>query len=570
MKRIATSTGMRTLVTVLLAMAAAAGDGADATGQVQPLYQLPDSVAERVVAFYNASTTIRLSGESRLAAAGRMTGNVAVLGGPFTVHGTIEGDVIVINGDLQLERGAEITGRVLVVGGDVHDDGARVSGGTQIHREPLRFRHDADGLVYAPDTFESALSAGREFGFGRTEFMLSTRRDYNRVEGLPITVGPRIRVGSTNPTLLEALAIYRSSAGLRIDPDQMGYALRVEQYVGGGRTARIGVTLASDITPIESAGITDRENALSTFVLHTDYRDAFEREGWTAFVRLARSGWPHDFTIEYRDERHTSVVAASPWSLFDNAEPWRSEPVVAEGTLRSVLGRMVYDTRNEVADPATGWHITVSAEQGIGGRLSEPGIAYVNGSDTTFVPPSGARTRFTTALLDLRRYARLSPDARLAIRAFAAGSVNGGALPAQRQWALGGEGTLPGYALYDFDCGARKRTVVVRGAEAYPYFGCDRIAMVQFEYQAGLPFLEQVSLGGAFGLDYGVRWVAFFDAGRAWNEPDALDGRERGASDFSADAGIGLRIGPVGAYIAVPLSSGGHGLNFFMRLGRRL
>ncbi len=559
----------RALAALAFALALAAPGNPGAAAQETRAYQLPDSVAERIIAFYNAPGTIRLSGESRIAAGTRLTGNVAALGGPLVVRGTIEGDLVVINGDLHLLDGAQITGRVLVVGGDLRDDGGRARATSQVHREPLRFRHDADGLVYAPDTFLNTLSAGREFAFGRTDFLIAVQRDYNRVEGLPVAVGPRVRIGNTNPTLLEARVVYRSSAGLRIDPDQMGYALRVEQFMGGGRTARVGVSLASEVTPIESAGLSDRENAISTFVLHTDYRDAYEREGWTAFVRLARAGWPHDFTLEYRDERHRSVLAASPWSLFDNAEVWRAQPIVAEGTLRSVAGRLVYDTRNEALDPATGWHIVVGAEQGVGGRLAEPGIAYADGPDTTLVPPSSARTRFTSAQLDVRRYARLSPSSRLAVRAFAAGSVNGGALPAQRQWALGGEGTLPGYALYDFDCGARRRLATVRDADAYPYFGCDRVAMMQIEYQSRLPFLERISLGD-FGLDYSVRWVAFFDAGRAWNEPDALDGRGRGASDFSADAGVGLRVGPVGAYLAVPLSSGGHGINFFMRLGRRL
>ncbi|MCI0432477.1 MAG: BamA/TamA family outer membrane protein [Gemmatimonadetes bacterium] len=554
---------------VLAAMAAGAGDAA-ARAQEERLLQLPDTAAERVVAFYNAATTIRLSGESQLAAGARIIGNVAVLGGPFTVRGTVEGDVIVINGDLRLEPGAVITGSVTVVGGDVTDDGGRIGEELMLHPEPLRFRHDADGLVYAPDSFQSTLSAGREFGFGRTDFLIAARRDYNRVEGLPIAIGPRIRIGDSNPTMLEALAIYRSSAGLRIDPDRMGYALRAEQFLGGGRTARLGLALESEIIPIENAGLSDRENALATFVLHTDYRDAFEREGWLAYLRFARAGWPHDFTVEYRDERHRSVTTASPWSLFDNAETWRPEPVVAEGTLRSVAGRMVYDTRNEVVSPATGWHITVSAEQGIGGRLTEPGFAYPGETDTTAVPASRARTRFTSGELDVRRYARISPGARMAVRAFAAGSVNGGALPAQRQWALGGEGTLPGYALHEFDCGARRRIVTVDDSDAFPYYGCDRIALVQIEYQATLPVIERISLGSGFGLEYPVRWVAFFDAGRAWNEPDALDGRERGANDFSADAGIGLRIGSVGAYLAVPLSSGGHGVNFFIRLGRRL
>jgi len=534
--------------------------------------RLPDSVALRVIAFYNSPRTTRLAGESRIAEGARLTGSVAILGGPVSMAGRIEGDLVVINGDLAFESGAAITGSVTVVGGSLSGaQFATIGGATQHFREPLRFRHDAGELVYAPAAAEPELSAGREFRFGRTDFLIAARRDYNRVEGLPISIGPRVRIGRSNPTLLEGFVIYRSSAGLRIDPDQLGYAIRAEQFLGGGETARIGLKVYSDITPIEAQGVSDRENALSTFVLHRDFRDAYEREGWSAYLRFARSGWPHDVMIEYRDERQRSVNTGSPWSLFDNADPWRSQPVVAEGRLRSVVGRLVYDTRNETFDPATGWQIVAEVEQGTGGRLERPALTFP-GTDSVVTVASRARERFTAASLDIRRYVRTGPGSRLGVRVFGAGSADGNALPPQRQRALGGEGELPGYRLYEFDCGARNRQLSLRGVPSYAWYGCDRVALVQLEYQAAFPYLSRKaqSLGRSLNVEHSVRWVVFFDAGRAWTEPDAAEDRGRGQGDFSADAGLGLRLGGLGLYWAVPLSSSGQGLNFFVRLGRRL
>ena len=554
---------------------AAVARTAPAAGQGEALAQLPDSVAHRVVAFYNTAATIRLAGESRLPAGARVTGNVAVLGGPFVLGGRIEGGVLVINGDLRLQAGAEITGGVTVVGGSVDGEAlARIAGAIDAHPEPLRFRQDASGLVYAPPV-ASELSAGREFQFGRYDLLVAARHDYNRVEGLPVSIGPRFRIGRSNPTILEGLAIYRTSAGLRIDPDQMGYSLRVEQFLAGGGSARIGLRAFSDITAIEDRGVSERENSLSTFVLHRDLRDAYERQGWVAWFRYARAGWPSDVTLEYRDERHDAVVPGGPWALFDNDEPWRPEPLIAEGTLRSITGRVVHDTRNEVVDPAAGWYIASEVEQGLGGVLRRPAAAFFPPGlppGDSVVPAAATRERFTHASIDVRRYVRLNPGARLGVRVFASGSTNGAALPAQRQHTLGGEGTLPGYAGFAFDCGARDGQLSVGDDAFHPYYGCDRVALVQLEYQAAFPFLaRQLSaLGRDFDLEHLVRWVAFFDAGRAWNEPDALDGRKRGQGDFAADAGIGARVGPVGVYWAFPLSSGGQGVNFFVRLGRRL
>jgi hypothetical protein len=544
-----------------------------AWSQDEALTQLPDTVAHRVVAFYNSARTIRLAGgETRLAPGSTLSGPVAVLGGPLTVAGRIAGDLVVINGDLRLEAGAEITGEITVVGGSISGQAlARIGGAISNYRDPLRFRQDAGELIYTPDRLEPELSAGRDFPFGRTDFLIAARRDYNRVEGLPISIGPRVRIGHSNPTLLEGLVIYRSRAGLRIDPDEMGYAIRVEQFLGGGQTARVGLRAYSDITPIETQGLTDRENALSTFVLHRDFRDGYEREGVSAYLRFARSGWPHDLMIEYRDERHRSVPTGSPWSLFDNADPWRPQPAVAEGRLRSIAAHLDYDTRNEIFDPANGWHVQLDLEQGTGGHLRTPGLR-APGRDSVVLPSRVERARFNTASIDIRRYNRLSPDSRLAMRIAAAGSVDGSALPPQRQRALGGEGELPGYRLYEFDCGARNGSLDLRGAPFFPWYGCDRVALVQLEYQAAFPYLSRKAeaIGRALNIEHSVRWVLFFDAGRAWSEDDAAGVRSRGQSDFSADAGAGVRLGGLGFYWTVPLSGSGQGLNFFVRLGRRL
>lgn len=554
----------------LLALAAVAP--ARAVGQIENLAQLPDSVASRVVAFYNDPGTIRLSGEGHVAAGSTIRGAVAVLGGPFSVAGSIEGDLVVINGDLRLEPGARVTGSITVVGGAFDGRDQAVIGGAVVHySESLTFRHDAGGLTYTPAGPEPELSAGREFGFGRTDVLVAARGDYNRVEGLPVSVGPRVRIGRSNPTLLEAFAVYRSSAGLRIDLDQIGYAVRAEQFIGGGNTARIGFRLYSEIAAIEGQGLSNNENSLATFVLHDDFRDRFEREGWSAYMRFARSGWPHDLTLEYREERHRSVAAGSPWSLFDNADPWRPQPVVAEGTWRGVGARFVYDTRNDDRDPAAGWHIVIDAEQGTGGNLRRPMVTALP-PDTGTAGPFSVRERYTAATFDIRRYMRIGPDSRLALRAFLAGSPDGSALPPQRQHTLGGEGGLAGYSLNQFDCAARRTRVSFSDTAYYAWYGCDRVALAQIEVQGSFPFLSRTAepVGRALGIQNEVRWVVFFDAGRAWNEPDEVGDRSAGQSRFATDAGFGIRIGGLGAYLAAPLSGSDHSPNFFVRLSRRL
>jgi outer membrane protein assembly factor BamA len=208
--------------------------------------------------------------------------------------------------------------------------------------------------------------------------------------------------------------------------------------------------------------------------------------------------------------------------------------------------------------------VNASLEQGLGGSL-RPDPESLMSLDERRV------AEFTAAHVDIRRYARLTPYSRLALRILASGTVDGGALPAQRQKTLGGEGSLPGYPLRSLDCGARN-TPVTSGQQFFPYHGCDRAALMRLELQSSFPMArklgEKLRLGN--WLTNSVRWSAFVDAGRAWTEESALQGRAPGGDDFSADAGLGLKLGPFGAYWAVPLSGSEHKYNFFIRLGQRL
>lgn len=543
--------------------------GAAARARAQTISAvLPDSVAQRVIAFYNASETTRLSGDARIASATTLRGGVAALNATLIIEGVVEGDVVVINGDLEMRPGGRVTGTATVIGGTARAESG-VAGGTKVYREPLRYREQFGVLVLVPAEPDPMLSTGRDFPFGRTDVFIASQGAYNRVEGLPIAIGPRIRFSGANPTTAQATIIVRTAVPPALDPKRFGFMGRAEQLIAPTIGLRLGARLYSVVETIESSGVRDVESAIAAFVLHQDYRDHYMREGWSLYSQLARPGSALTVGLEYRNERHASTPNADPFTIIDNGKPWRPEPSIAEGSLQSIVGTIGYDTRNDKRDPSDGWLIGFNIERGLNGSLVNN--ASVDPTSLALTRRVG-RENFSTASVDVRRYARLSPYARLSLRAVAAGSLDGSALPPQRQHALGGEGNLPGYRLFEFDCGARRFQQPINGDNYHPYYGCDQIVLVQLEYQASFPFARRITdaLGLGPSIGHAVRWAAFFDAGRAWNEPSARDGRLGGNDDFSADAGLGLRVGPVGAYWAVPMSGAGHGYNFFLRIGPRL
>src|SRR5260221_9253296 len=110
----------------------------DSSGATLEARALPRVVTDEVIRFYNAAATTRLVGRTRLPHGNEWRGNVAVRNGPVLVAGRVQGSLVVINGDLLFDTGAEVTGDVIVVGGTVDDSAkARIGGEVRQYREQI-------------------------------------------------------------------------------------------------------------------------------------------------------------------------------------------------------------------------------------------------------------------------------------------------------------------------------------------------------------------------------------------------------------------------------------------------
>jgi hypothetical protein len=375
--------------------------------------------------------------------------------------------------------------------------------------------------------------------------------------------------------------------GMDLDEEDFGWALRGEQSLGGRDRLRLGGSYVSMVEPVEDWDITNLEASLATFILHKDYRDYYQRKGWSAFARLRFPYLPVEVRAEYFDERHEFAMIRAPWSLTKNNDPWREQPLVAEGELRFLEGSLSVDTRNHRSDPTDGWFIQVSARRGLGGEISLPEHRSSPEEQAALIPAQRLDTDFLAGFLDLRSYNRVGPGSSLNLRGLLAGSLTDVPLPPQYQHALGGEGSLPGYPLFFADCGARgelrgydvlSNGVAVRN-RVFPGYGCDRIALFQAEFRGSL-FMDwsfgdwsegdEDPWGGDWNwypsIELSPNWAAFFNLGRGYT----VDGL--GDTDTLMDVGVGLFLGDLGFYYAFPLNEdeqGDRDGRFFVRLSRR-
>jgi outer membrane protein insertion porin family len=158
------------------------------------------------------------------------------------------------------------------------------------------------------------------------------------------------------------------------------------------------------------------------------------------------------------------------------------------GKTNSITPTIIYDTRDDIFNPHSGWWCSLQAE--FAGRFL------------------GGDYDYSKYVLDVRNYIGTGENATLALRLV--GGIADSELPSFEQFSVGGASTLRGYDLYEFQG--------------------EKMLVFNLEYR--------------FGVAKNTQLVVFGDAGYAWSLDEDLR-----FSDLKTGYGVGLRfdtpIGPI-------------------------
>ncbi len=546
---------------------------------------VPREVVLEVTAVWNAATTRRVRGDFALAPTDTVRGDLAVLRGRARLAGVVTGQVVVLNGDVVLVDGARIERALTVIGGTFESpERPSVGGEIRVWSAAYRYREVSDTLEAELDFFSRWSrwmrdDANRSTSSATSDLLLTTAHTYNRVEGLPIYVGPRFR-GHSGDTRVRAelLGIFRTGDALNWKQENLGYRGLVEVRQGRRAGVALGGRVFDEVDAVERWQLTDTEVGLHTFLFTRDYRDYWQRHGGEGSVSLF-AGRGSDVRVSYGRERWSSRRALNVPSIVNENVPWRINPAADHGVMTLFTISGTFDTRNSPTDPRAGWYLRGAYEHGNGTLTRVP--------DVVTSPAVGADVVYTRALLDLRRYNRLGPNASLNMRAVLGGGINGDPLPAQRRFSVSGIDALPGFDFRRQRHNADVGTCAVGDEAAYAARGrpslCDRMALLQIEWKGDF----RINLFGD-DEDFGDRrwvfsrvkadgaWVVFANSGRGWlvGTRDAAQLRYPNGSipdlaSWHTDLGGGFDFGTFGVYVAQAVSERGLSPNVYVRLGRR-
>lgn len=355
-----------------------------------------------------------------------VTRSLVVIGRPTYLASRVQGDVIIIGGDLYLRPGVDISGRAIAIGGTVAETTlGRVGGGVQSHRD------ETFDVESGPDG--SVVLAARDLLQDRTDsagvFRLAGIRGvklpaYDRVNGLSLPVGVLIVPGDGN-FVAEPTLTYRSRLG-KLDP-----AVRVR--VGPEEGARLEARLARDTRTNDGWITSELINSLKTFAFGTDTRNYFRSDLAEAYLYRPRESDTRRLEpfVGARYERVSPITAVgNVYSVLFRADTnkiRRPNPLVEGGALASALAGLAYRSMPDDAPVRT--VLRAALEQSV-------------------ATPTGT-SNFTQLTLDGTYQFPTFSNHRLHFRGHAVGTL-GDSTPKARYAYLGGSRTLGLSELLEF------------------------------------------------------------------------------------------------------------------------
>jgi hypothetical protein len=264
----------------------------------------------------------------------RMT--LIILGRSAAIAGKVDGDVVVVGGDLFVRPGAEVSGRGVAFGGGVYPSSLSFLG-----QGPHSFRDNTYDIQREPGLYRLAYRSLREGGSPPLMFpgvyglRLPT---YDRVNGASVPFGPAFSFAGGRGEV-NAVATYRSDLG-KIDP-------RIAGRFQLTRRSRVELGAERGTFTNDAWILSNFVNSLSALVMGTDTRNYYRADRAELTLHRVWETARMQITpfVGGRVEQAWSVGPAfgeqrGPWSVFrrtDSIGMFRPNPAIGKGTLTSAL-----------------------------------------------------------------------------------------------------------------------------------------------------------------------------------------------------------------------------------------
>ena len=261
---------------------------------------------------------------------------LVVLGRSTAIAGNVDGDVVVVGGDLFVRPGAHIGGRAVAIGGGVYPSTLSFIAGRS-----HSFRDNTFSITRTGDGYRLDYVSLREHVSSPLRFpgVYGLRAPtYDRVNGVSLPFGPTFTfVGGRGD--VDFLATYRSDVG-KIDPS-------IDGSLALSRRSHARLKVGRGTFTNEAWIWSDLVNSLSSLVFGVDTRNYYRADRAELTVHRTWE-WPKTQIEPFvggLTEHAWSVgpevgKQRGPWSIrgrTDSLGMWRPNPPITKGTVTSVV-----------------------------------------------------------------------------------------------------------------------------------------------------------------------------------------------------------------------------------------
>ena len=325
---------------------------------------------------------------------------------------------------------------------------------------------------------------------------------------------------------------------VRTATSRLGYALGFERPLFHTRKLYFGGEL-HDLTATDDRWqVSSTESSLAAIGPRKSFRDYYRRRG--VQVNAALRVHPQaELLFAWRGERQETLNVETDFSVWNGDEPFRPNRAAIDGRLSAiVIGASLNEESfdRESLDASYRRH---QLETPFGDRLNDPGSRQAwptwRIDWTSEISSPGALQSdfdFSRHIVTARGRFPASPHQELAARVI--GGWSGGLLPPQREFSIGGIGSVHGYRFKE-----------VSG---------DTLALINLEY--------------ALGWRNNFQVLGFFDAGRVTVRPPPLRAAPASDAPWLKGVGFGLAIGGARIDFGYKLDAIPSSLQVLLRFGR--
>jgi len=405
---------------------------------------------------------ITFNGDTEIAEQDTIQGDLVVKNGALIVRGIVHGDVLVVNGDIELKSTSHVSGNVRAMNGSIFkNDGANVEG-------------------YMEQSSSSASKNSRKKKTYRTKYSYSFKpyfwnREntfddnflfrYNRVEGFFFGFGAEKKFYWDGSKAVSGFGSFGYGFASHKWRMQLGLD---RQFAGSGSSLfEIGAEVHS-LTDTKDEWIMNLgENNLAALFFREDFRDYYQREGFSVHSAWYTKEGDASSMIDIRflNDRYATMNKNAEWGVF-GGNVFRSNPAVNIGIMKSISFSAGFSTVEKYRYRSEGWNAFARAEYG--GR------------------EVGGDFDFTQTVVDVRRFQPLWDDNQINIRV-RAGALEGAPI-VQKLFELGGANTIPAFGFKEF-------------------VG-NRMVLANLEYQLSGEVIDEI-----FFWPNSINVIAFGDAG---------------------------------------------------------